>query len=1208
MTLMLVLSVFAAISSPAGAQGDGNDTPVDQTEQPADTGEGDQPSDDEQSPDTGDQQQNGSDQGTDQQVQPLQVDPSSITVNYMACPTGTDLVNTDGATLNAICTASGPATDFVLSTTNAVIGSQNATAPASIAFADVPAETILLSQNPAPTVFAVFCQGNTSYGNTKPYARALIASPVVTLDVLEGETIVCDWFVEEAAPAATGSLTLYKWFCPPDADPTVDPGECDVEMAGVPFTLVDGNGSTPFTSDTNGRQLDNIVADANGVFTIAEQMLPGYLAPAVYCQNNAEDPQPNAPELVPVTNGAITIDPSTPDFEYQCFWYNVPDPNPSDITIRKWQCPVGYNVTAPGADPKVDCTQPVDGVTYVLSDTDPATVDLQTDTGDSMPGAVYFGGTAPGEVTVTETLPPGTTQAFLWGCDGGVFFGNAVATNTAVAYTMLVPGGQTITCDWYNVPSVMSGTVTLYKWQCPAGTDATSQDPAYFSAQCATEQPGIDFTLTDANGITPFKSDTNGKQLNDVEPDANGLFTLTEMIPAGYGTPAVFCQNNGEDPQPNAPTRVLSTGGIVAIQPSTSAFEYQCFWYNLPGGTSSDTGMLHFLKWGCPVGSDPLLDTSGCNPMPGVNFTVVDDAGSRTFTTGTSPVTLSGIVLDANGSFTITEQLPAGYADPVGYCSPDQATSSQQAGLATIPGGTLTVSPATLPFDYYCEWFNVPLTPGEVTVYKWTCPEGYDWTAWSANPKNDCTTATNGITFVLDQPVGVDLQTDTGDSIDGAVYFGGLEPGDYVLNEIVPDGISDVFVLDCVGLNTGSVHPVPLSVGPTLPMRIVGGDRIRCDWYNVPAPQLGWLTVTKYTCSTQKYVTDIDCEIFEGGKAFELQMWNGTMWTKVASGTTNVAGQVTWSNLAPGTYRAVEQGGTACKVIATPADAQGNAVVNAKAGTMVKVYNCGITPSPESKMPTKYPNTGVDPSASTRVMPGASIIGALGLTGATMTRRSFLRRSAAVAGTLGIGAVAVREGLAGQVIEPDGTPMATPGAGCLYPATPEAATAIAGTPVVCARGAVPVHIAIETIDVDADIEVLEIVAGEMQQPTGATDVAWYKETARLGERGNILLAGHLNFWGVPEGVFFALGQLEEGDVVELTGDDTQIYRYIVQWTRAFPSDEEPPAEALGQTEEQAITMITCGGEWVTDRSEYDHRTVVRAIRDSEYVPSSTPVV
>lgn len=87
----------------------------------------------------------------------------------------------------------------------------------------------------------------------------------------------------------------------------------------------------------------------------------------------------------------------------------------------------------------------------------------------------------------------------------------------------------------------------------------------------------------------------------------------------------------------------------------------------------------------------------------------------------------------------------------------------------------------------------------------------------------------------------------------------------------------------------------------------------------------------------------------------------------------------------------------------------------------------------------------------------------------------------------------------------------------------------------------------------------------------------------------------MNWWDNPEGIFFRLESLQEGDVVEIDGDNGGTYLYQVQWMQNFPSNEEPPDEALGLTEGAAITLITCGGEWSSERSEYDHRTLVRAV-------------
>jgi sortase (surface protein transpeptidase) len=179
-----------------------------------------------------------------------------------------------------------------------------------------------------------------------------------------------------------------------------------------------------------------------------------------------------------------------------------------------------------------------------------------------------------------------------------------------------------------------------------------------------------------------------------------------------------------------------------------------------------------------------------------------------------------------------------------------------------------------------------------------------------------------------------------------------------------------------------------------------------------------------------------------------------------------------------------------------------------------------------------------------------------------------------------------------QIIEPmDGTPEGTPASLCL-PATPGVEAADG-----CQRGAVPATIRIEAIGVDNPIEILETIGGVMQQPSDESHVAWYKESARLGETGNIHLAGHVNWWGVPEAVFFNLGTLREGDRIELQAeDDETVYAYAVEWVRQESNLEPPRDEVLGMTNYEAITLMTCGGQWNSEISEYDERTVARARR------------
>jgi sortase (surface protein transpeptidase) len=144
------------------------------------------------------------------------------------------------------------------------------------------------------------------------------------------------------------------------------------------------------------------------------------------------------------------------------------------------------------------------------------------------------------------------------------------------------------------------------------------------------------------------------------------------------------------------------------------------------------------------------------------------------------------------------------------------------------------------------------------------------------------------------------------------------------------------------------------------------------------------------------------------------------------------------------------------------------------------------------------------------------------------------------------------------------------------------------------KGIKPAGIKIDVIGVNANIEMLEVVNGEMQPPTNENDVGWYKESGRLGVAGNIQFAGHVNWYNTPVAVFGRIAELEKDDVIEVTGTNGEVFTYKVKWVKNFPAFEEPPKQVVGGTGKKVLTLITCGGEWDPNVGLYNERTVVRA--------------
>lgn len=157
----------------------------------------------------------------------------------------------------------------------------------------------------------------------------------------------------------------------------------------------------------------------------------------------------------------------------------------------------------------------------------------------------------------------------------------------------------------------------------------------------------------------------------------------------------------------------------------------------------------------------------------------------------------------------------------------------------------------------------------------------------------------------------------------------------------------------------------------------------------------------------------------------------------------------------------------------------------------------------------------------------------------------------------------------------------------------------------------PVNIVVENAGINAIVEQQNIVNGVMSNPSGPWVVAWYPQTATLGEQGNVVLAGHVDFWNVGPSVFFNVRDLVEGDEIVLTGEDDSTYIYAVDWVETFLMEDLTAGvleDVTGHTDTRSVTLITCGGEFDYVNGEYLSRMVVRAsfVAPPPATPDSTP--
>ena len=186
------------------------------------------------------------------------------------------------------------------------------------------------------------------------------------------------------------------------------------------------------------------------------------------------------------------------------------------------------------------------------------------------------------------------------------------------------------------------------------------------------------------------------------------------------------------------------------------------------------------------------------------------------------------------------------------------------------------------------------------------------------------------------------------------------------------------------------------------------------------------------------------------------------------------------------------------------------------------------------------------------------------------------------------------------------------------PATPRSADATA-TPV---ASPTPepydgdlVAMRIPALEVDAAVERTDLIKvndrPQLDVPDDPHNVAWYPRYGTPGIDGDTIYSAHKDYFPDIRGPFWALAELEDGDEIVLVMEDGREYVYEVFFQRRYLTEEVPMRdlikadraenpELLRPADEEWITLITCGGEFVATSERgsgiYLHRDIVIARR------------
>lgn len=156
---------------------------------------------------------------------------------------------------------------------------------------------------------------------------------------------------------------------------------------------------------------------------------------------------------------------------------------------------------------------------------------------------------------------------------------------------------------------------------------------------------------------------------------------------------------------------------------------------------------------------------------------------------------------------------------------------------------------------------------------------------------------------------------------------------------------------------------------------------------------------------------------------------------------------------------------------------------------------------------------------------------------------------------------------------------------------------------------------IPALEVDAAVERTDLIKvnerSQLDVPDDPHNVAWYPRYGTPGIDGDTIYSAHKDYWPDIRGPFWALAELEDGDEIVLVMEDGREYVYEVFFQRRYRTEEVPMRdlikadraenpELLRPADEEWITLITCGGEFVATSERgsgiYLHRDIVIARR------------
>ena len=120
------------------------------------------------------------------------------------------------------------------------------------------------------------------------------------------------------------------------------------------------------------------------------------------------------------------------------------------------------------------------------------------------------------------------------------------------------------------------------------------------------------------------------------------------------------------------------------------------------------------------------------------------------------------------------------------------------------------------------------------------------------------------------------------------------------------------------------------------------------------------------------------------------------------------------------------------------------------------------------------------------------------------------------------------------------------------------------------------------------------------QPDGTVEVpmdpdlaGWFRRGPPPGSPGSSVILGHVDSTTGPA-VFYRLRELGPGDRIAVALDDGSTAWFRVHSVRTYANEDFPAQRVYGRQGRSELNLVTCGGDYDSDRGGYQSNVVVNA--------------